>query len=51
MDFEQALSLSGELGSWLNGMNPVIPLGSGSLPEAREAFSKALEKQIGRAHV
>ena len=45
MDFEQALSLSGELGSWLNGMNPVIPLGGGSQTEAGEAFSKALEKQ------
>ena len=45
MDFEQALSLSGELGSWLNGMNPVIPLGGGSQTEAGEVFSKALEKQ------
>lgn len=45
MDFERAVSLSSEIGSWLNGENPVLTLKDDSLPAAREAFCLALGKR------
>ena len=45
MDVERAVSLSSEIGSWLNGQNPVLPLADDSLPAAREAFFQALRER------
>ena len=42
MDVEQAVSLSSEIGTWLNGQNPVLSLADDSPPAAREAFLQAL---------
>ena len=45
MDVERAVDLSSALGMWLNGENPVLPIGDGTLVSARKAFQKALEEQ------
>ena len=45
MDEEQAVSLSAELGNWLNGSNPVLPLGDGSKAAAEAAFAQALRER------
>ena len=50
MDVERAVDLSSALGMWLNGENPVLPIGDGTLVSARKAFQKALEEHglLGR---